>query len=261
MKKLLLAALLFFPLVVSCVKPVHSLSPLFYQDLGVTTVEKADRSYVLAIRELVRLFEGTMHRQISFDSLWNSTRGLWVSQVYSYDSLQDSGVVRQQSWPSTGKVPSVTLGKASWVLAMHSLGLGIVGMDRMSLPAAQLAMKYGGVVFIELPTRYYWIDGISGGADRFDIWLSDSSHHECDANGNTKNFCADSVRQCIIVLPNDSLVCPFIKAVAVNIRSGKPHLYWYPGFLKEYARQVLGNKRQELFSWIPDRYPCGRFTW
>ena len=261
MNKLLLAALLLFPLSVSCVKPVHSISPLFYQDLGVNTVEKADRSYVLAIRELLRLFEGTMHRHVSFDSVWNSTRGQWVSQVYSYDSLQDSGLVRQQSWPNKGKVPPVTLGKASWVLAMHSLGFGVVGMDRMSVPVAQLAMKSGGVVFIELPTRYYWIDGISARGDRYDVWLSDSTHRECDANGHAKNYCTDSVRQCIIVLPSDSLVCPFIKAVAMNVRTGKPQLYWYPGFLKEYARQVLGNKRGDLLQSVPDKYPCGKFKW
>ena len=212
-------------------------------------IVKNSHDLSLAMQSIALSYGDTRAVSVSYDTLIDLARSAWIRALTTPDSQGQASI--QTVWPDNQIITTISITTASWILALHRQGYGVLGTNGLSYDLVLRIKNSRGIVFVEHDEAFIWADTIIQRGARAVLGFSNNSSLELSKHGQTYKI----PRQCVIVLPDTVDLCAFMAAFK---NDKQIELFWYPSFLYQYRQRVGKSAVPDSILNLPAFLPCTR---
>lgn len=225
-----------------------------HSDTVWTKVPKGSRAAVECMRAVGELLDSSGADSMNYDSIYTVARERWIHFTLG-DGISERS--RQTVWRSRDKMPPLSVDKASLILALDMVGLGVLRVPHLTPSIAHAARVKGGIVFAEIADGYVWLEHSKSRRRRSRLTFSNGKSLRQPNRKRIRALSDDMpVRDWFVVLPTEGAMCSLLKR---HIRPGGVvvgAMQWYPGILRRYFELTRGETQREDWPLLLRENPC-----
>ncbi|MDD5673301.1 MAG: hypothetical protein PHC61_04005 [Chitinivibrionales bacterium] len=230
-------------------------SPLFTHDSSRHRLHKNRADYKALLKE-ADLFMQRDTAGVNYDSLYGASMSQWIAATLMADTNTPASI--QTSWPSKERLPSISVGAAAWIIGLYSRGSAVIGTPKATYPLFAAVAGLNPIIILEYSHYYFWAASLRITPAAATIVRSDGKVLRILPNGK-EGAGLDSLQQCILIVKNDTLVCPLINNIRRSSAGRSAPLFSYAYYLRQYGTAIGNGKLSAaLPALAADTTPCDR---
>jgi hypothetical protein len=224
------------------------------EDTVWTTVPKGSKAAVECLRTVAKLLDSSGADSTNYDSVYALARQRWI-QFSLGDGISERP--RQTVWRPRDEVPPLSVDKASLILALDMLGLGVLDAPRLTPTVAYAARGSRGIVFAELADGYVWLERIKPGQRKSRLTFSGGTSFRHPNRERIRRLSDDAtVRDWFVVFPSGGAMCSILARYTRPGGVVVAGLQWYPGILRRHFERTRGEAEAEDWPLLLRDNPC-----